>query len=198
MHNKPQTFIFFGIVGSGKGTQVELLEKYLKENNLAEDIVSTSTGAEYRKIIESGSYTAKIVKDILEKGQLQPNFLTISLFTNILVSFMKENTTFIADGFPRTIAQSEAFEKAMDFYGRDNIQIIYIELDKEEAVKRMKLRGRSDDTEEGIAKRFDEYVNNVIPSMNYFKDKQGYTIHTINGKQSKEEVHADIIKSLNF
>ena len=34
MINKPQTFIFYGIVGSGKGTQVELLQKYLKDNNL--------------------------------------------------------------------------------------------------------------------------------------------------------------------
>jgi adenylate kinase len=104
----------------------------------------------------------------------------------------------MSDGFPRTIAQSEAFEKAMKFYNREKIEIIYIELDKEEATRRMVLRGRSDDTEEGIAKRFDEYVNNVIPSMNYFKDKEGYNIHTIDGKQSIEKVHCDIIKSLNI
>ena len=49
-----------------------------------------------------------------------------------------------------------------------------------------------------IAKRFDEYVNNVVPSMNYFKGKVGYTMCTINGAQSIEEVHHDIIKSLNL
>jgi len=195
---KPQTFIFYGIVGSGKGTQVELLEKYLRENKISNDILFTSTGSEYRKIIESGSYTGKIVKTILEKGYLQPDFLTISLFANILTSSMKENTTFIADGFPRTIPQSEAFEKAMKFYNRDNIHIIYIKLDKEEATKRMILRGRSDDTEEGIAKRFDEYIKNVVPSMNYFKNKLGYIMHIINGKQSIESVHSEIITSLNF
>ena len=195
---KPYTFIFYGIVGSGKGTQVELLEKYLKTNKISDDIVTTSTGSEYRKIIESGSYTGKIVKTILEKGYLQPDFLTISLFANILTSSMKENTTFIADGFPRTIPQSEAFEKAMKFYNRDNIHIIYIKLDKEEATKRMILRGRSDDTEEGIAKRFDEYIKNVVPSMNYFKNKLGYIMHIINGKQSIESVHSEIITSLNF
>lgn len=195
---RPYTFIFFGIVGSGKGTQVELLQKYLKEKNLSNDVLFTSTGAEYRKIVESGSYTASLVKDILEKGYLQPNFLTISLFTNILVANMKENTSFIADGFPRTIAQSEAFEKSMQFYKRDNIKVIYIELSKEEAVKRMKLRGRSDDTNEGIANRFDEYINNVIPSMNYFKDKAGYTMYTINGEQSIEDVHKELIAKLGL
>lgn len=196
--NKIYTFVFFGIVGSGKGTQVKLLEKYLKDNNLSSDVVATSTGEEYRKIIESGSYTGKMVKTIIEKGELQPNFLTISLFTNILISSLKENTSFITDGYPRTIEQSEAFLNAMKFYNRENVHVINIELSKEEAIKRMKLRGRSDDTDEGIAKRIEVYEKDVIPSMNYFKGKPGYTIHTINGDQTIENVFNDIVKSLNL
>lgn len=196
MQNKPQTFIFFGIVGSGKGTQVELLDKYLREQNISNDVLFTSTGNEFRKLIQSGSYTASKVKETIEKGFLQPNFLTTSLFANILIEGMKENTTLIADGYPRTIAQSEAFLSMMNFYGRDNVKIIYIELGEEEAVRRMKLRARSDDTDEGIKNRFDEYVNNVIPSMNYFKDKPGYTIYTVNGDQSIEDVHKEIISKI--
>ncbi len=196
MKNKPQTYIFFGIVGSGKGTQVELLEKYLKDNNISDDILFTSTGHEFRKLIETGSFTASKVKTIIEKGFLQPNFLTISLFSNILISGLKENSTLITDGYPRTIPQSEAFDSMMKFYGRTDVKIIYIELGKEEAIKRMKLRGRSDDTDEGIANRFDEYINNVIPSMNYFKDKEGYSIYTINGNQTIQEVHQEIISKL--
>ncbi|MFA6515296.1 MAG: nucleoside monophosphate kinase [Candidatus Paceibacterota bacterium] len=198
MNHKTQTFIFFGIVGSGKGTQVELLEKYLKDNNISNDVLFTSTGSEFRKLIEGGSYTASKVKTTIEKGFLQPNFLTISLFTNILINNIKEGTTLIADGYPRTIAQSEAFENMMNFYERDNVKIIYIELNKEEAVKRMKLRARSDDTDEGIKNRFDEYINNVIPSMNYFKNKPNYTIYTINGDQSIENVHKEIINSIGI
>ena len=198
MINKPQTFIFYGIVGSGKGTQVELLEKYLREKKISDDVLFTSTGIEFRKLIATGSYTASKAKTIIEKGFLQPNFLTISLFTNILIANLKEGTTLIADGYPRTIEQSEAFDNMMKFYDRDEVKIIYIELGKEEAVKRMKLRARSDDTDEGITNRFDEYVNNVIPSMNYFKGKVGYTMYTINGAQSIEEVHKEIISKLNF
>ncbi len=62
----------------------------------------------------------------------------------------------------------------------------------------MKLRGRSDDTDEGIAKRFDEYMNNVVPAMNYFKGKKGYEIFTINGEQSIEDVHKDICAALGY
>lgn len=198
MINKPQTFIFYGIVGSGKGTQVELLTKYLKENNISNDVLFTSTGVEFRKLIASGSYTATKAREITEKGFLQPNFLTISLFTNILIADLKEDTTLIADGYPRTVAQSEAFDNMMKFYNRDEIKIIYIELGKEEAIKRMKLRGRTDDTDEGIANRFDEYVNNVIPSMDYFKDKENYKMYMINGEQSIEDVHKEIITKLNL
>ena len=81
---------------------------------------------------------------------------------------------------------------------RENIQIVYIEVSREEAMKRNLLRGRHDDTKEGLTKRFDEYVNNVIPAMNYFKDKKGYQIYTINGEQSIENVHKDIIKALGY
>jgi len=86
----------------------------------------------------------------------------------------------------------------MKFYKRNDIKVIYIEVGKEEAIKRMMLRGRHDDTKEGIAKRFDEYKNNVIPAMNYFKDKKDYTIYTINGEQSVEDVHKDIINKLGY
>ena len=198
MNNKKQTFVFFGIVGSGKGTQVELLNKYLTESNISDDVLFISPGNEYRRLITNGGYTSEIVKVNLEKGFLQPDFLTTGLLTGILISNMKDNTTIVADGFPRTVAQSLAFENMMKFYGRSEVKIIYIELSKEEAVKRMKLRGRSDDTDEGISNRFDEYVNNVIPSMNYFNEKSGYTIYKINGEQSIEDVHKDIIKTLGI
>jgi adenylate kinase family enzyme len=193
-----QTFIFYGQVGSGKGTQVELLQKYLKEKNSALDVLHTSTGAEFRKLIQSGNYVGQIVKDSLEKGSLQPDFLTISLFTDILVQNMKEETCLIADGFPRTITQSESFEAMMKLFNRENVKIIYIELSEEEATKRNLLRGRADDTEEGLRKRFNEYKNNVVPSMNYFKGKDGYEIFAINGEQSIEDVHRDIIKAINL
>lgn len=194
---QPQTFVFFGIVGSGKGTQIKFLIDFLKEKD-SKECVYTATGDEYRKLMESGSYAGNTVKDSLNRGELQPNFLTNTIVANILISSLTDGKHLIADGYPRTINQSEAFEEMMKFYKREDVKIIYIELGKEEAVKRLKLRGRHDDTDEGIAKRFDEYVNNVIPAMNYFKEKVGYTIYTINGEQSIDNVHKDIIKALNF
>ncbi|MEK7104615.1 MAG: nucleoside monophosphate kinase [Patescibacteria group bacterium] len=192
-----QTFVFFGQVGSGKGTQVKLLADFLKEHD-GRECVQTSTGNEYRRLLEGGNYIGTLVKDSVIRGELQPDFLTNAIVTNILTLSLSPEKHLIADGYPRTIMQSGTFEAMMKFFKREIVNVIYIEVGKEEAIKRMMLRARHDDTEEGIAKRFDEYENNVIPAMNYFKDKKGYTIYTINGEQTVENVHKEIIKKLGY
>ncbi len=192
-----QTFVFFGIVGSGKGTQVKLLIDSLKVKD-GKDCVYTYPGNEYRKLIELDGYTSSIVKDSMYRGELQPDFLTDSIVTNIIISSLTPEKHLITDGYPRTLAQAEVFEKMMKFFKRENIKIVYIEVGREEAMKRNLLRGRKDDNKEGLSKRFDEYLNNVVPAINYFKDKPSYQIYEINGEQSVEAVHRDIIKALDF
>ncbi len=196
--NKPLNFIFFGIAGSGKGTQVELLQNYIKNKNISNDILYVYPGNEFRKLSSGDSYTGSYIKNIIEAGGLVPSFITDSLVTNMFTVNIKQDSVVITDGYPRTIEQSQTFEKLMNFYKRENITVIYIEVGRDEAIKRMKLRARNDDTDEGIAKRFDEYVNNVLPSMDYFKDKTGYNLFTINGEQSIEEVHNEIISKLGL
>ncbi|MEI8269950.1 MAG: nucleoside monophosphate kinase [bacterium] len=192
-----QTFLFYGQVGSGKGTQVKLLMDYLKAKD-GKDSVYAGTGDGFRKLLATESYTASLVKDSMLRGELQPDFLTTSLFTNILTSSLTPEKYLFADGYPRTVVQSESFDIMMKFFKRESIKIVYIELSKEEAMKRNLLRGRSDDTEEGLNRRFDEYFNNVMPSMEYFREKEGYEIVTINGEQTIEEVQKEIIKALNI
>ena len=192
-----QTFVFFGQVGSGKGTQVKLLMEYLRNNDNRETLYC-GTGEEFRKILATDNFTAELIKDSMNNGELQPDFLTTALFANVLISSLDNQKHLVADGYPRTVKQSENFEKMMNFFKRDKIKIIYIELSEAEAMKRNLLRGRTDDTEDGLKKRFDEYKNNVVPAMNYFKGKAGYEIFTINGEQSVEHVQKDIVKALGF
>jgi len=192
-----QTFMFFGLAGSGKGTQVKLLMDFLKEKD-GENCVYAGTGEGFRKLTTKDTLSSRRVKEIMLQGSLVPDFLTTSIFTNILIESLDEKAHLFTDGYPRNVSQSESFEQMMDFYKREKIKIIYIELSKEEAIKRNLLRGREDDTKAGMEKRIEEFNNNVLPSMNYFTGKQNYEIYTINGEQSVEDVHQEIINKLNL
>ncbi len=194
---QPQTFVFFGIAGSGKGTQVKLLTDYLKSKSGA-DTVYAGTGEGFRQMMSVPSFTSAIVKEKMSRGEYIDDFLTNALFVGILMSGLSSEKHLIADGYPRTLPQAKEFADMMKFFKRDNVNIIYIEVGKEESIKRNMLRGRHDDTPEGLEKRFDEYVTKVIPAMNYFNDKAGYKIFKINGEQSVENVHGDIIKALGY
>lgn len=196
LYMEPKTYVFFGIVGAGKGTQIELLKKDLQAKD-GKAIVYAYPGSEYRKITSGDSYTGSLVKSKLDRGELQPDFLTVALFTSILVSELTPESHLIADGYPRTPAQTEAFVAAIEFYKRQSPEIIVIEVSKEEVIKRMKLRGRSDDTDEGINRRFFEYETNVLPALEDLK-KKGYTLHKINGEQSVEAVHEEIKSALGL
>jgi adenylate kinase family enzyme len=190
-------FVFFGIIGSGKGTQIKLLMEHLV-TKYGKEVVYAYPGNEYRKLVESGTYVGNLIKDSMHQGHLQPDFLTDAIFSNIVMASIAPEKHLIADGYPRTIVQSKTFDAITKFFDRKNIQVVYIQLGEEEAKKRNMLRGRHDDTEEGLKRRFEEYKNNVIPSMEYLKSLEGYTLHTINGEQAIEKVHEDIIKALNL
>lgn len=193
----PHTYVFFGIAGSGKGTQVKLLTDLIASRT-GKEVVYLYPGAEFRHLIESSTYTGNIIKDSMAKGELQPDFLTTSIVVHLLQSHLNNEKDIIADGYPRSLAQSEAFEAIMKFYGRTDVKMIYIKLSPEEAMERNLKRGRSDDTAEGIAERFRVYEANVIPAMNYFKDRPGYEIISVNGNQSIEDVHKEIISKLGL
>lgn len=194
---RAQTFVFFGLAGSGKGTQVEFLMDFLKKRDSLE-CVHVSTGNEFRKLIENGSYAGALVKESITQGVLQPRFLTDTIFINVLIFSLTPVKHLLTDGYPRTVEQSKSLEEMMKFFKRDIIKIIYIKISDEEAIKRNLLRGRHDDTKEGMAKRIEEFKDNVVPSMNYFKGKEGYEIYTINGEQNRGDVFKEIIKALNF
>lgn len=194
--NKTQNLVFFGLVGCGKGTQIQLLMSFLKDK-YATDSIHAYPGNAYRRHIQGNTEVGKLVKASMDRGELQPDFLTNAIFVNILIENLNPEINLIADGYPRTIDQSSNFLAQMKFFDRKDVKIIYITLSEEEAMKRNLARGRADDTKEGLKRRFDEYKNNVVPAMNFLKEK-GIEVIEVNGEQSIEAVHADILKALNL
>ncbi len=186
----PKTYVFFGNVGAGKGTQVELLKKFFVDGGYS--ITHFSPGNEFRTITATDNYTGSVIKGILDNGLLLPDVLTSGMFTTLMSRELKgPETVLFLDGYPRSIRQSEDFITMMEFYGRKNVDLIYVDVSKEEAIKRMKLRNRLDDTDAGIANRFDVYENSVLPALEVLKQK-GYKLYKVNGLQTVEEVHQEV------
>lgn len=191
----PKTYLFFGNIGAGKGTQVEFLKKDLKDRT-SKETVYISPGAEFRNFIEGEGYSNKLAKEILDRGQLLPLFLVSWVFANVVTKELDSpDKHIIMDGFPRSVEQVSLFESAVKFYNLNDISIVYIKISKEEATRRLMLRARHDDTEAGIQKRFEEYENNVLPALDLLRQKN-IPIFEINGEQSIEDVHKEIISKV--
>lgn len=194
-----QTLIFLGPQGSGKGTQLSLIAEKIKAQDLQQTVLQYDSGGALRAFKESQGYTQSIVRTSLEKGEIQPDFLTTTIFGNILVSqIVTGNEHLIFDGYPRTLVQAELFSGAMRFYNRPLVTVIVLNLSQEAAVKRLLLRGRTDDTEEGIARRLGWYYEHSLPVVEYFKKNALYRVIDIDGDQTVEQVHANIRKKLGL
>lgn len=197
MINKPQTFIFAGRSGCGKGTQLKLLRDYLTKEAKYGSQFAFSTGDAFRNFFKENTYASNISKEITEKGQLQPLFLTISLWGNAFLKDLKEDDYIFIDGYPRVIAESEALDSALKFFKRENIIILDFIVSRETSKNRMLLRGRSDDTKENIETRLDWYDRDVTQSINYLKNQPGYIYLSIDGEKTIEEIHTDIINKIS-
>ena len=193
---KHKAVLFFGIVGAGKGTQVAFLQDYLNDQN--QPSLYIYPGDKYREISSQDTYISERVKKTQESGNLQPDALTDALVIGSIVEQYTGKEMLILDGYPRSLPQSETLTEMMDFYNIEEVTVVLINISEEEAVKRMMLRGRSDDTETGIQKRINVYKDQVYPSLEHLQSLMKVTTHTINGEQTVEEVHADIKKALEL
>lgn len=172
--------LFIGSQGSGKSTQAELLEQFL-------GIPRISTGDIFRKIIQEDSDEGKRIKQILDSGQLVDDATTAEIVRKRISEETFKNG-FIMDGYPRTLEQINIFDPGFD-------KVLYLKLPDEEAVRRLLVRGREDDTEESIAQRLRLYHEQTDPILGYY-GKQGLLIE-IDGLGSIEEIQQRIREQLN-
>lgn len=188
--------VFFGRSGCGKGTQAKLLVEYLKSKNRL--VLYTETGSKFREFIGSDNYSGKLAGNILKEGGLIPVFLPIWIWTELLVKNYSGNEDLIFDGVCRRVEESAALDSAFDFYKIEKPNIVLINVSKEWSYSRMMERRRADDTPEKIQNRLNWYETDVEPSIGFFRNKNSYNFFEINGEQSIQDVHRDIIKALGY
>ncbi|KKP56425.1 MAG: Adenylate kinase [Parcubacteria group bacterium GW2011_GWC1_34_10] len=195
---QPQTFIFFGPSGSGKGTQARRLQDEIKKRDPDRNILYIETGQKFRELAENDSFTAQKMKNILETGNLAPVFLPIWVWAGIMIENVTGDEHLFLDGMSRRLVEANVLDSALKFYKRENLTIISIECSDEWATKLLKGRGRSDDTDEEIKKRLGWYRENTVPAIEYFKNDSDYRFIPINGEQTIEDVHQEIMIKLGL
>ena len=194
----PQNFIFIGMSGCGKGTQAKLLEGYLNKIDPKREVFYLQTGAEFRKFIQGANYTQKLSKKIHDDGGLQPEFLSIYMWSHMLAENFKENEHLIVDGTPRKFHEAGVLDSIFDFYKREKPYLIFLNIGKKWGTERLKGRGRIDDNHDDIKARIDWYETDVLPAIGFYRNNPKYNFLEINGEQTIEKVHQDILDKLPF
>lgn len=205
--------VFMGAPGTGKGTQASLLQKKL-------GIPHISTGGIFRDNIRDKTPLGTKVEKIIEKGDLVPDEITVELISNRLG---KDDCRqgFILDGFPRTIPQAEYLDGVLERHGYVLDRAISIELNDGEIIRRLsgrkvcpecgetpstgnkefcgrckaKLVQRSDDKENTIKERLENYRIRTEPLIKYYGEKGILSI--IDGLGSIEDVFLRVLEALD-
>jgi len=192
-----QTIIFIGRSGAGKGVQSALLQKFLDEKTPNVPLLYFETGQYFRKYIQGGGYTWNRARDSVVKGERQPDFLAVWIWAGNFIKNIKGGEHLIFDGMSRSLGEAKMLDTALSFYERVRPTVIHLQISREEAEKRLRSRGRADDVDaEAIARRFAWYERDVIPAVDFYREDSAYRFLEINGEQSPEDVHQEIITHL--
>lgn len=209
--------VLMGAPGAGKGTQARLLQERLH-------LPQISTGDIFRSLKTAQTPLALAVIEIMERGQLVPDDLTIQL--------VKERTAqpdckdgYILDGFPRTPAQARSLEQLAAEQKNDIIAVL-IDVPLELLEKRMTGRRscpvcneiyniyfkpprndnvcdlhpeatliqRADDNAETVHARLTTYEEQTRPLVEYYK--AAGLLHTVDGTREPEAIYEDIVRVL--
>ena len=202
--------ILIGIQGCGKGTLVEGLKGEM-------DFSLISVGQLLRDEVATGSEIGKHIHELQTAGIL----VDLDIVIDVLQKKLNENlsSALIFDGFPRNTAQADALDKLLKVD-----LVLHLNLSKEVAINRLlsrltcvdcshitkkqevsngvcplcggKLVSRSDDTVEGINKRFEIYEKETFPLLQRY-EKQGVKVANIDANRTPDEVLEEVLKVIN-
>lgn len=124
--------ILLGAPGAGKGTQAVAL---VKEKGLAH----VASGDLFRDNLGRGTELGKIAKTYMDKGELVPDDVTVKMVLDRIAKPDCANG-FLLDGFPRTIPQAEALDKALSEEGKSMDKAVSVAVPNEQLIKRLSGR----------------------------------------------------------
>jgi adenylate kinase len=196
---QPKTIIFIGPQGSGKGTQIEKLDKVISEKDPLRRIVDIQTGRRFRSLAaKHETYGERKIARTLDSGALQPDFLVHLLWGQAMFDQLDPKSHLLVDGVPRTLEQAKVLDEGLAFFERHELDIINLDTPEEVVRERMQSRAREDDTPESIETRLSWYREDTIPVLEYYQTKEGASVHNIDGTATIDEVHQQILVALGL
>ena len=176
--------LFLGAPGVGKGTQAERVGEAL-------GIPHISTGEMFRRHVGSRTPLGLRVEEILARGDLVPDVLTVEM---ILERLREADTVrgYILDGFPRNLAQVHALDGAIGDYALD--AVVVLEASDAVLTERVMARGRADDTEASVSNRLDVYERETAPLIHVYGQRE--LVVRVDGTGEIEEITAKILSAL--
>lgn len=211
--------VLLGAPGAGKGTQARLLQERLH-------LPQISTGDIFRALKSVQTPLEQEVRDIMERGQLVPDELTVQLVKQRTAKEDCRNG-YILDGFPRNVAQAATLEKLAAeqehsivavlidvprdilekrMTGRRNCPVcgeiynIYLKPPKTDNVcdfhPQAQLVHRADDNVETVKARLETFEEKTRPLIDYYKAKG--ILHSVDGARTPEAIYEDLARIVSI
>lgn len=173
--------VFMGVAGSGKSVQGKMLAEKLGYTWI-------SVGELLRKNVDEKRQQEMLLGKLLDDQEI----------IDMMDKFFAEQPDIkkcILDGFPRTIPQAEwLLDRVRD--GSVAIEaVIHLQASQEVVLKRLLSRGRPDDNEQAISKRFAEYEESTLPIVSLLESR-GVPVAKIDGESGVDSIHQEIVSKL--
>src|SRR3989344_5647571 len=199
--NEPMVFLFFGIPGSGKGTQADLLAKKFG----VEHFTTSKALKEYMASHDDSETREQ--KEVYKKGVHNDPSWVLRVVEEKTSEIHDQGRGLVYDGSPRTLYEAEnLLPFLVNLFGKENIKAIRLAVSTDEIKRRLErrevcaagdggiLQRRDLDDPKIIETRLDEFNKRTEPAIEFFEKNHG--VIKINGEQSVEDVHRDVIKAL--
>jgi adenylate kinase len=125
--------VMLGAPGAGKGTQAKIVSAEL-------GLLHISTGDLFRGAVRERTPLGVQVQDYLERGELVPDFLTVSMVREALERHNLMRGV-ILDGFPRTLQQAQELDRTLDEHLNRGIDLaVYLDVPDSMLIARLDHR----------------------------------------------------------
>jgi adenylate kinase len=174
--------LLIGPPGSGKGTQAVRIAEHF-------GIAHISSGDLLRRHVAEGTSIGRTVQEYMKRGDLVPDGIVMDVLRKPVEAASRAGG-YALDGFPRTVEQAKAAYLVAKNLGASVQVALYLEVPREELVRRMLARGRetgrADDTDEVINHRIQVFEERTRPMLAYYAQRE--ILVTVNGARPIAEV----------